>query len=69
LHKGVVLYELQIFNKWGEQIFETNDIHRGWDGYYRGELSKEDVYVWKASVTFSNGTSKIMTGDLTLLAR
>ena len=68
LHKGVVLYELQIFNKWGEQIFETNDIHRGWDGY-RGELSKEDVYLWKASVTFSNGTSKIMTGDLTLLAR
>ena len=69
LHKGVVLYELQIFNKWGEQIFETNDITRGWDGYYRGELSKEDVYVWKASVSFSNGTSKIMTGDLTLLAR
>jgi hypothetical protein len=32
-------------------------------------LSKEDVYAWKASVTFSNGTSKIMTGDLTLLAR
>ncbi len=69
LHKGVVLYELQIFNKWGEQIFETTDIHRGWDGYYRGELSKEDVYAWKASVTFSNGTSKILTGDLTLLAR
>ena len=69
LHKGVVLYELQIFNKWGEQIFETNDIHRGWDGYYRGVLSKEDVYAWKVSVTFSNGTSKIMTGDLTLLAR
>ena len=69
LHKGVVLYELQIFNKWGEQIFETNDIQRGWDGYYRGVLSKEDVYAWKASVTFSNGTSKIMTGDLTLLAR
>jgi gliding motility-associated-like protein len=69
LHKGVVLYELQIFNKWGEQIFETKDIHRGWDGYYRGVLSKEDVYAWKVSVTFSNGTSKIMTGDLTLLAR
>jgi gliding motility-associated-like protein len=69
LHRGVVLYELQIFNKWGEQIFETNDIQRGWDGYYRGVLSKEDVYAWKASVTFSNGTSKIMTGDLTLLAR
>ena len=69
LHRGVVLYELQIFNKWGEQIFETNDIQRGWDGYYRGVLSKEDVYAWKASVTFSNGTSKIMTGDLTLIAR
>ncbi len=68
-HEGVVLYEFQIFNKWGELIFETNDIHRGWDGYYLGVLSKEDVYAWKASVTFSNGTSKIMTGDLTLLAR
>jgi gliding motility-associated-like protein len=69
LHKGVTSYQLQIFNKWGELLFETDNVHVGWDGYYRGQLCKEDVYVWKARATFANGTSVTKAGDVTLLAR
>ncbi|HMN04821.1 MAG TPA: PKD domain-containing protein [Flavobacteriales bacterium] len=67
LSKGVVDYKLQIFNRWGELLFETLDIHKGWDGYYRGQLSKQDVYVWKAYARFVTGEEKRMSGDLTLL--
>lgn len=67
LSQGVVDYKLQVFNRWGELLFETNDIHTGWDGYYRGQLSKQDVYVWKAYARFVTGEEKRMTGDLTLL--
>lgn len=67
LSKGVVDYKLQIFNRWGELLFETDDIRVGWDGYYRGQLSKQDVYVWKAYARFVTGEEKRMTGDLTLL--
>jgi gliding motility-associated-like protein len=65
--KGVLEYKLQIFNRWGELIFETNDLRQGWDGYYKGKLCQQDVYVWKVDMTFNNGKTFIKTGDVTLL--
>ncbi len=64
---GVVEYKLQIFNRWGEQIFESMDVKKGWDGYYRGQLCQEDVYVWKAYVKLNNGKVVHKSGDVTLL--
>lgn len=64
---GVVDYKLQIFNRWGELIFETTDIKQGWDGYYRGEISQLGVYVWKAYVKLNVGKEYRLTGDVTLL--
>ena len=40
-------YEFMIFNRWGELIHESKVIHAEWDGWYRSEVVKEDVYVWK----------------------
>jgi gliding motility-associated-like protein len=41
-----LLYHLAIFNRWGEKLFETNDISRPWDGYYHGRPVEEGVYVY-----------------------
>ena len=65
--KGAKEYQLEIFNRWGELVFESNDYSYGWDGYYKGNLCQSDVYVWKLNMTFKNGKSKLMTGDVTLL--
>ena len=67
VHEGVVKYNLSIFNRWGEQIFESDDINIGWDGYYQGTLSQMDVYVWRAVGIFSNGEVFDMRGNVTLL--
>jgi gliding motility-associated-like protein len=67
VYRGVVEYELQIFNRWGELIFVSKDPKIGWDGYYRGKLCKQDVYVWKVKVKFSNGEVIEKVGDVTLL--
>ena len=64
---GVVEYKLQIFNRWGELIFETTEIKQGWDGYYKGKLCQLGVYVWKASARLNNGKTHNLTGDVTLL--
>ncbi|MES2286705.1 MAG: T9SS type B sorting domain-containing protein [Bacteroidota bacterium] len=40
-------YMFLIFNRWGEKIFETSNPGEGWNGYYKGALSKQDVYVYK----------------------
>ncbi|MEQ8625655.1 MAG: PKD domain-containing protein [Vicingaceae bacterium] len=60
-------YRLQIFNRWGELVFESKDVNIGWDGYYKNQLSQADVYVYKLEVTFINGAKATKVGDLTLL--
>ncbi|MBL4593775.1 MAG: PKD domain-containing protein [Flavobacteriales bacterium] len=64
---GAEKYELNIFNKWGELLFISKDVNIGWDGYYRNELSKQDVYIYKIQVTFIDGRSESFVGDVTLL--
>ncbi|MFK8044160.1 MAG: PKD domain-containing protein [Crocinitomicaceae bacterium] len=39
------LIEFRIFNRWGELVFETSDKEVGWDGYYKGVLQNNDVYL------------------------
>ena len=67
IHQGVSDYQLEIYNQWGELLYVSNDIEEGWDGMYRGELSKLDVYVWKAHWTCINGEEFDDAGDVTLL--
>ncbi|HET6225464.1 MAG TPA: PKD domain-containing protein [Bacteroidia bacterium] len=64
---GVTSYKLQIFDRWGELIFESFNVDKGWDGYYRGKLCEQGVYIWKANVKLSNGKTFNKTGDVTLL--
>lgn len=40
-------YRLEIFNRWGEKLFESNDASVGWDGRYNDNLVKSDTYIWK----------------------
>lgn len=64
---GVVGFRVQIFDRWGELIFESKDLKQGWDGYYRGKLCPSDVYVWKARIELNNGQILNKAGDVTLL--
>lgn len=64
---GIADYKLFIFNRWGEQIFLSEDIRIGWDGYYKGKLSPQDVYVWRAVGKFTNGKPFDIRGNVTLL--
>jgi gliding motility-associated-like protein len=41
------LESFEIYNRWGELIFKTNNVDEGWDGYYKGELQNNDVYAFK----------------------
>jgi gliding motility-associated-like protein len=47
-------YELLIFDRWGELIFESNNILEGWDGSYgiNGRKAQDGIYIWK--ITFKN---------------
>lgn len=65
--KYVKDYRIRIFNRWGELVFESEDILQGWDGHYRGRLSPQDVYVYQMWVRFVDNHEEQRVGDLTLI--
>lgn len=61
-------FKLFIFNKWGEKIFEADNPSTYWDGTYKGEMVKQDVYVWRilCKDNYTN-EKKEFRGHVTLL--
>lgn len=65
---NILDYKLQIFNRWGVLIYESTDLHKGWDGYFgTGNLATQGVYVWKAKGQYSDGSYFNKVGDVTFL--
>ena len=54
----ILWYEMVIFSRWGEEIFETNDINEGWDGRKNGVMLPGDSYVYRISYKTDN-TNKL----------
>jgi hypothetical protein len=67
VYSGVSDYQLRIFSRRGIQVFESNDVNIGWDGYYKGQFSDPGVYIWKVRGNFINGEPFTLMGDVTLL--
>lgn len=59
--------EFQLFNRWGELIFETNEINRGWDGTYNGKRVDPGVFVYQLKAICFDGQEFIDKGNITLL--
>jgi gliding motility-associated-like protein len=47
--QGIDIYNfnLLIFNRWGQIVWESNDIEVPWDGTYNGQPVPEGIYIWK----------------------
>lgn len=48
-------YQMRIFNRWGQLIFQTSDINEGWNGTYEGQVVQQGVYTYLITVTGING--------------
>ena len=61
-------YKMLIFNRWGQQIFESNDISKGWDGKYKGKLVESGVYTYHIEATDKlTKEKKVYNGRVTLI--
>ncbi|MCF8427717.1 MAG: PKD domain-containing protein [Bacteroidia bacterium] len=60
-------FELQIFNRWGETVYETDDMNAAWDGNYNGAPAPSDVYVYIATGYGRKGKFTTIKGNVTLL--
>lgn len=61
-------FNLVIFNRWGEVIFESHDASIGWDGTYNGQMVQDGTYVWKVEFkTTRNDERKTDIGHVNIL--
>jgi len=64
---NVSTLNFSIYNRWGQKVFETNDINKGWDGTFRGVAQPVDAYGFIISITSLDGCRIIKKGNVTLL--
>jgi gliding motility-associated-like protein len=65
--EGIVNYSMEIFDRWGQIIFRTNDVSVGWDGTYQQKPCSNDTYVWKINFKIRGGISKNLTGSVSVI--
>ena len=64
-------FQLEVFDRWGNKLFHTNDPNIGWNGFYRNEDMQTGVYVYKLETVINSciGIPKSIfkKGDVTLI--
>ena len=65
--EGVTGFRMLIYNKWGQMVYESTNANTGWDGYYKGRICPQDVYVYRLELTYINGQKQVKVGDVTLI--
>ncbi len=65
--QGVKFFEWKIFDRWGEKVFESNNVNDGWDGTYKGKEAAPGVYSYYLKLVFDDNSSRTMKGGTTLM--
>ncbi|MDD2345469.1 MAG: gliding motility-associated C-terminal domain-containing protein, partial [Bacteroidales bacterium] len=56
-----------VYDRWGEKIFETTELNKGWDGTYKGKKSDSGVFVYYLDATCLNRDKLVKKGNVTLI--
>jgi gliding motility-associated-like protein len=64
---GVESFTLKIYNRWGQKVFETSDMKKGWDGTYNGQIQDAEVFAYILTATFIDGSSTTQKGNISLI--
>jgi gliding motility-associated-like protein len=67
LFGNVKKYHFVIYNRWGEIVFETSDLTKGWDGTVKGMKQESAVYVWLCNYQFEGEELRIQKGTVLLI--
>lgn len=62
-------FEMWIFDRWGNMIYYTDDLYKGWDGRanYGTDVSQQDTYVWKIKCKNNKGINLSYIGHISIV--
>lgn len=61
------LMEFRVFNRWGQEVFSTTNINKGWDGTWKGVPQEMAAYQYIIRVAIPDGNTEMYKGDVTLI--
>jgi gliding motility-associated-like protein len=64
---GAAYYHIEIFDRWGEKVYDGNDLENGWDGQFKGKPSMQGIYTYEMTIVYQDGQNLKRAGTLTLL--
>jgi len=64
---GIKEFVLQIYDRWGEKVFETTSLTQGWDGNYKGKPAISGVYAYQLTITFKSTKVEQVKGNINLI--
>ncbi len=66
--QGINQSHMEVFNRWGERVWESDDFESGWDGKQHGKVVADGTYFWLLEVFYGpQELKKILKGSLTVL--
>jgi gliding motility-associated-like protein len=65
--KNIEKMNTQLFNRWGNLVFETDNLQIEWNGKSKGQLVADGVYFWIVNYTDTNGKEGMMKGSVTVM--
>ncbi|WP_089830967.1 T9SS type B sorting domain-containing protein [Chitinophaga filiformis] len=66
---GIAVFRMSIYNRWGNLIFSSSDLRKGWDGTYQNELQPNGVFVYMIEYAYYGAVDKLylQKGTVTLI--
>ncbi|HXS36308.1 MAG TPA: PKD domain-containing protein [Flavipsychrobacter sp.] len=61
------LNSFNVYNRWGQEVYHTDQIGQGWDGTYNGVKEEMGVYFWTLDITDRYGNDQKAKGNVTLI--
>jgi len=65
--QDIAKIDFKIIDRWGKIIFESEDKKFQWDGSYRGQICNNGVYAYFVDVSYANGKTQKLSGNITLI--
>lgn len=61
------LQEFRVYNRWGQELFSTTDIKKGWDGSFKGQPQDMGIYQYIIKLATPEGKIETYKGDVMLV--
>jgi len=66
--QGIIDFQIEIFNRWGQMIFKSYDINQKWDGRFKGKDLPTGTYIYKINIiTYGQNRKAAKSGTINLV--